>query len=44
MQCNPNQQEESMNSSGDSHSVTHLDHESIVRYPVSLQLVQEFGL
>ena len=44
MQCNANQQEESMNSSGVSHSVTHLDHGSIVRYRGSLQLVQEFGL
>jgi len=44
MQSNANQQEESMNSSGVSHSVTHLDHGSIVRYPGSLQLVQEFGL
>ena len=44
MQCNANQQEESMNSSGVSHSVTHLDHGSIVQYPGSLQLVQEFGL
>jgi len=44
IQSNANQQEESMNSSGVSHSVTHLDHESIVRYRLRLQLVQEFGL
>jgi len=44
IQSNANQQEESMNSSGVSHSVTHLDHGSIVQYPGSLQLVQEFGL